>query len=144
MPRKCSVIGCRGNYAARKGEPADVNKVSVLHFPKDVSRTEQWLHRIPQELHSDDNNRINRNVFDHRLDSSRRLFFMFDSVHLLKSILTNWINQLDQTFHFPQVVGSTAKACFAYLNIPLNSERSAIVKLMPSLTFTALHHNNKM
>ena len=54
MPRKCSVIGCRGNYAARKGEPADVNKVSAFHFPKDVSRKEQWLRRIPQELRSDD------------------------------------------------------------------------------------------
>jgi len=29
MPRKCSVIGCGGDYEARKGEHADVNKVSV-------------------------------------------------------------------------------------------------------------------
>ena len=101
-----------------------------------------------------DNNRVNRNVFTsicggvlkpsvaHPLDSSRRLFFMFDSVHLLKSIRNNWINQLDQTLHFPQVVGSTAKACFAYLKQLYDSERSAIVKLAPSLTFTALHPNN--
>jgi len=53
MPRKCSVIGCRGNYAARKGEHADVNKVSVFHFPKDVERKQQWLCRIPQELLSE-------------------------------------------------------------------------------------------
>jgi len=52
MPRKCSVIGCRGNYEARKGEHADVNKVSVFRFPKDECRKEQWLHRIPEELRS--------------------------------------------------------------------------------------------
>jgi len=35
MPRKYSVIGCRGNYQARKGEHADVNKASVFRFPKE-------------------------------------------------------------------------------------------------------------
>ena len=49
------------------------------------------------------------------LDASRQLFFMFDSVHLLKSIRNNWINQVVQTFLFQQVVGSAAKACFAHL-----------------------------
>ena len=101
-----------------------------------------------------DNNRINRNVFTaicggilkpsivHPLDSSRQLFFMFDSVHLLKSIRNNWINQIDQTFVFPRVDGSTAKACFAHLKQLYDSERNAIAKLAPGLTFTALHPNN--
>ena len=101
-----------------------------------------------------DNNRINRNVFTsicggvlkpciaHPLDASRQLFFMFDSVHLLKSIRNNWINQVDQTFLFQQVVGSAAKACFAHLKQMCDSERHAIVKLAPSLTFTALHPSN--
>jgi len=101
-----------------------------------------------------DNNRINRNVFEsicggvlkpsiaHPLDSSRQLFFMFDSVHLLKSIRNNWVNQIDQTFHLPTVVGSSAKACFAHLKQLYDSERSAIVKLAPGLTYTALHPNN--
>ena len=48
------VIGCRSNYEVRIGEHADVNKVSMFHFPKDVSRKEQWLCQIPQELLSDD------------------------------------------------------------------------------------------
>ena len=47
MPRKSLVIGCRGNHEARKGEHADVNKVSVFCFPKDECRKVQWLHRIP-------------------------------------------------------------------------------------------------
>ena len=101
-----------------------------------------------------DNNRINRNVFTsicggvlkpciaHPLDASRQLFFMFDSVHLLKSIRNNWINQIDQTFLFPEVVGSAAKACFAHLKQMYDTERCAIVKLAPSLNFTALHPSN--
>lgn len=96
-----------------------------------------------------DNNRINRNVFAaicgdvlqpsivHPLDSTQRLFFLFDPVHLLKSIRNNWINQIDQTFHFPRVVGNAAKACFAHLEQLYDSERSAVVKLAPNLTFTA-------
>lgn len=51
-----------------------------------------------------DNNRVNRNVFEkmcggqlspcitHPFDSARKLFFLFDSVHLLKCIRNNWIN----------------------------------------------------
>ena len=78
----------------------------------------------------------------HPLDSSRQLFFMFDSVHLLKSIRNNWINQIDQAFCFPPVNGNTVKACFAHLKQLYDSERSAIVKLAPGLTFTALHPNN--
>jgi len=101
-----------------------------------------------------DNNRINRNVFTslcggvlypftvHPLDSSRKLFFMFDSVHLLKSIRNNWINQIDQTFCFPAASGSLVKASFAHLKQLYDSEKSAIVKLAPSLSFTSLHPNN--
>ena len=54
VPRKCSVVGCRGNYASRKGEPPDVNKVSVFRFPKDECKKQEWLRRIPQELVADD------------------------------------------------------------------------------------------
>ena len=54
MPCKCSVVGCRGNYDARKGEPADVNKVSIFRFPKDAVKKAEWLRRIPQELLSED------------------------------------------------------------------------------------------
>jgi len=56
VPRKCSVVGCRGNYTSRKGEPPDVNKVSVFRFPKDECKKQEWLRRIPQELVADDIN----------------------------------------------------------------------------------------
>jgi len=50
VPRKCSLIGCRGNYEPRKGESADANKVSVFRFPKDGEKKSEWPRRIPQEL----------------------------------------------------------------------------------------------
>ena len=65
-----------------------------------------------------DNNRVNRNMFtqicngdlqpciEHPLDGGRKLFFMFDSVHLLKCIRNNWLGQLDNnhTFLCPGIV----------------------------------------
>jgi len=71
MPRKCSVIGCRGNYEARKGEQADVNKVTVFRFPKDECKKEQWLRRIPQELCSGDDGRGPGRVEPRPLSASR-------------------------------------------------------------------------
>ena len=47
MVRKCSVVGCRGNYDKRKGS-SDYNKVSVFRFPKDAERLRKWLKKIPQ------------------------------------------------------------------------------------------------
>jgi len=54
-----------------------------------------------------DNNRINGNMFAalcngsiqpstvHPCDPSRKLFFLFDSVHLMKCVRNNWLNQKD-------------------------------------------------
>ena len=50
VPRKCSVVGCRGNYEPRKGESADVNNVSVFRFPKDDQKKSEWLRRIPRDF----------------------------------------------------------------------------------------------
>jgi len=63
-------------------------------------------------------------------------------MHLLKSIRNNWINQIDQTFCFPSITGNAVKACFAHLRQLYDSERSAVLKLAPGLTWTALHPNN--
>jgi THAP domain len=52
MVRRCSIIGCRGNYRQRKGSDDDV-KVSVFRFPKDEARLKQWLQKIPQDLKAD-------------------------------------------------------------------------------------------
>jgi len=105
-----------------------------------------------------DNNRVNRNMFDkmcggtmrpcipHPYDSQRKLFFLFDSVHLIKCIRNNWINQTDQTLRYPNqtsaLTGVLCNASFAHLKQLYDSERTAVVKLAPSLTFTALNPNN--
>ena len=107
-----------------------------------------------------DNNRINRNMFEklcggnlqpsipHPCDpeSGRKLFFLFDSVHLLKCVRNNWINQIDQTFRYPDhataTTGVLCKASFAHLKQLYDSEQSAVIKMAPSLTYTSLHPNN--
>lgn len=105
-----------------------------------------------------DNNRVNRNSFEklcggelrpsiqHPLDPTRQLFFLFDSVHLLKCIRNNWINQHDQSFRFPQplllAADALCTASFGHLKQLYDTEQNNIVKLAPGLTFTALHPNN--
>lgn len=73
-------------------------------------------------------------------------FFLFDSVHLLKCVRNNWINQIDQTFRYPDhataTTGVLCKASFAHLKQLYDSEQAAAVKLAPGLTYTALHPNN--
>jgi THAP domain len=50
MPRKCSIVGCRGNYDKRKSADNDDNNAcSVFGFPKDADRLRKWLRIIPQE-----------------------------------------------------------------------------------------------
>ena len=50
MPRKCSIVGCRGNYDRRKSADYDDNNAcSVFGFPKDPDRLRKWLRIIPQE-----------------------------------------------------------------------------------------------
>jgi hypothetical protein len=48
MVRKCSIIGCRGNYLKCQGSDDD-NKVSIFRFPKDKERLQLWLRKIPQD-----------------------------------------------------------------------------------------------
>jgi len=135
-------------------QPVKNLDASFLH--DSVSKVLQLVESVGYKVVSllSDNNRINRNVFAamcggvlkpsivHPLDSTRQLFFLFDPVNLLKTIRNNWINQIDQTFHFPGVIGNAAKACFAHLKQLYDSERAAVVKLAPNLTFTSLHPNN--
>ena len=104
-----------------------------------------------------DNNRINGNTFaalagdklvshiDHPLDSNRKLFFLFDSVHLMKCVRNNWINQKDgaQTLTYPDFDSENTnvmrKACFAAVKQLYDSEKACTVKLAPSLSQKALN-----
>jgi len=70
MPRKCSVIGCRGNYRKRKNTDDEVNNhVSVFRFPKDELRRKEWLRKIPQEGLTPDNITDNMGVCEQHFDA---------------------------------------------------------------------------
>ena len=104
-----------------------------------------------------DNSRVNGNMFamfnyvtlqssaTHPCDPSRR-FFLFDSVHLMKCIRNNWLNQKDsaQTLHFPDIddLKTIHTAQFKVLQELYESEKQSLVKLAPSLCQKALTPSN--
>lgn len=104
-----------------------------------------------------DNNRINRNMFTslcgnelsswipHPHCPGKKLFFLFDSVHLIKAIRNNWINQnaTDQILYFPSHIDN--KSCcanFGDLKFIHENEKSSIVKLAPKLSQKVLNPSN--
>jgi hypothetical protein len=104
-----------------------------------------------------DNNRVNRNMFTelcggslvpyikHPCADDRKLFFLFDSVHLLKCIRNNWLSQsdVDNTFVFPNFTeDGTCRASLSLLRQLYDSEKDCIVKQAPALTYSALHPSN--
>ena len=102
-----------------------------------------------------DNNRINRNMFTALCDNDlkpciphpfcpgKKLFFMFDSVHLIKSIRNNWLNQANQILHFPSPVDERL-CCANFMDLKLlhDSEKHSLVKLAPKLCQKSLFPSN--
>ena len=88
---------------------------------KSFSNTSQLEHCVP-----------------HPVDSSRCLFFLFDFVHILKTIRNNWLNQTDynRTFTFPSFdnLSITNTAMIEDIRILFKSEQFASVKQAPKLT----------
>jgi hypothetical protein len=105
-----------------------------------------------------DNNRVNGNMFalfsygklqsciTHPCDPNRKLFFLFDSVHLMKCIRNNWLNQKDseQTLRFPDIedLQTIHTAQFKVLKELYESEKQNLIKLAPSLCQKALSPSN--
>ena len=114
-----------------------------------------------------DNNSINRKamsyfhsppqcstVYRHPAQNSRPLFFMFDSVHLLKCIRNNWINQktFDKCMQFPDfsldelsVCDSVSRICnapFTTLKKLHSLEADSLLKHAYRLTLKALSPSN--
>ena len=96
-----------------------------------------------------DNNRVNRNMFteicggsltpyvQHPFAADRKLFFLFDSVHLLKCVRNNWLGQSDSdnTFLFPDLRSDNIlKASLSHLRKLYESEKDSLVKLAPGLS----------
>nr|XP_042911089.1 uncharacterized protein LOC122272083 [Parasteatoda tepidariorum] len=106
-----------------------------------------------------DNNRINRNMFQHLklqaedsvciknpVDNSRPLFLLFDSVHIVKSIRNNLLNQIDseKTFVCPDFEDFTkiVNVKFSFLRKVFNIERNSIVKYAHKLSFKTTYPTN--
>jgi hypothetical protein len=84
---------------------------------------------------------------DHPLSSGKRLFFLFDSVHLLKCIqkTTGWAKMTcENTFSFPIATSgsSVCQASFSHVRQLYNSEVDIVVKLASGLTHRALYPSN--
>ena len=119
-----------------------------------------FLHDIGYKVVSliADNNRVNRKMFEklcdgpltpsisNPYDSSEQLFLLFDSVHLLKCIRNNWLNQKKpiQTFVIPSPSNLTIQeeASLQPLKELYAKERKKCVKLAPGLSEKVLFPNN--
>ena len=47
MPFKCSVYGCASNYATKKGETEEKEKVRLFRFPDDSTERKTWIKSLP-------------------------------------------------------------------------------------------------
>ncbi|KAH8026573.1 hypothetical protein HPB51_021983 [Rhipicephalus microplus] len=88
-------------------------------------------------------------VYKHPSDQSRRLFFILDTVHVLKCIRNNWLNQRysGKCMFFPDTNGLPDKPCVltASFNTLLElheRERNELVRLAPTLSLKALKPSN--
>ena len=83
-------------------------------------------------------------VYPHPVDNTRPLFYIFDSVHLLKCIRNNWLNtKPDQLLHYPDFkTFSLKEASFKSLKVLYELEHDKLLKFGYSLTLKALHPTN--
>ena len=102
-----------------------------------------------------DNNRMNRNAYkllccgniksyiDNPFDPTHKIFLLFDTVHLLKSVRNNWLNQGndEQSFIFPYIEDEriVLSANLKDLKEVHFSEENNLVKLAPSLSKKVLY-----
>ena len=130
-----------------------INHVLLFNFVKTIiTRLEAIGYKVFCVL--SDNNAINGKamsnfspknelniVFPHPVDANRPLFFLFDSVHILKCIFNAWLNSKpDQTFTFPDFcTGEKKVACFASLKKMHDVEYNMLLKFGFSLNLKALY-----
>lgn len=96
-----------------------------------------------------DNNRINRTLFNNlsrgcetyrtRITEDCKTFLTFDSVHIIKTIRNNWLNQKDteKTFLYPSFTNHEQKkqAKFSVLREIYKKESNQLLKTAPKLNF---------
>ena len=104
-----------------------------------------------------DNNVVNRKMFmklsgtDHLVSFimnpihiTQKIFLMFDTVHLLKCVRNNWINDIDQTFTYPDFDNCSfiRSACFRDLITIYYMEKDSVLKDGYLLTLKSLFPNS--
>ncbi|XP_075725128.1 uncharacterized protein LOC119179731 [Rhipicephalus microplus] len=84
-------------------------------------------------------------VFPHPANPQQPLFHVVDTVHLLKCIRNNWLNQKDddKSFLYPHFEscgsGEDQKASFTFLRKLYQSEQSKLAKVAYGLSYKALY-----
>lgn len=88
-------------------------------------------------------------MYPHPADNSRPLFFVVDTVHLLKCIRNNWLNQKNEgcSIFYPEFSSTTSqvqvkKATFETLRELYASEQHNLSKLGYGLSYKALKPSN--
>ena len=115
-----------------------VHIISTDNYPLNVSLFKQFSPNTRLETH-----------VPHPSCDRRKLFFIFDFVHILKSVRNNWLNQKDfhRTFHFLNFQNFQLSSCedhiqvlsasFSDVRLLYNSEKQSLAKLAPRLTIKA-------
>ena len=104
-----------------------------------------------------DNNVVNRKMFmelsgtgrlvpyiQNPINVDERIYILFDTVHLLKCIRNNWINDVEKSFIFPDFSDNTVilNAVFSDLINIYHMEKESILKDGYKLTWKSLFPNN--
>ena len=104
-----------------------------------------------------DNNVVNRKLFmelsgtdrlvpyiQNPINVEERIYILFDTIHLLKCIRNNWINDVEKSFTFPDFSGNTVilNAVFSDLTNIYHMEKESIMKDGYKLTWKSLFSNN--
>ncbi|XP_047001265.1 uncharacterized protein LOC124617949 [Schistocerca americana] len=103
-----------------------------------------------------DNNSVNRKAYElftpsrilqpsieHPLDPSRKLFFVFDTVHILKCIRNNWQTKrsVNKVLQFPDMTDHSVilTAQYKHLELVYEKERNSLVKYGHTLSARVLY-----
>lgn len=104
-----------------------------------------------------DNNQVNRKLFQKfsptnglqpyiisPFDANKKLFLLFDTVHLIKNIRNNWLNEKLQTFIFPSLSADVPQrtAKFSDLKYIHENEMHSSIKLAPRLSYKTIYPNS--
>lgn len=124
----------------RKLEDIGIRVVAVVSDNNSINRKAMSFFADPPKLSI---------VYRHPSDSSRPLFFILDTVHILKCIRNNWLNQRNcgRCIFFPDFSSltetpSVLTASFNTLCKLHEGEKDELLRLAPTLSFKALNPSN--